>query len=92
MGDEVSTLGEGCGPRRSAADSGGGSEWPYHGPMDHLVALVPSLGVGFLFFLAIRAMVHADRRERTAVRRLEEADENRTDVPPSVRDNERPTN
>lgn len=44
--------------------------------MDNLVALVPSIGVGFLFFIAIRAIVHADRRERAAVRRLEEQDEN----------------
>ena len=42
--------------------------------MDHLVALIPSLGVGFLFFVVIRAIVQADRRERAALRRGEEQD------------------
>ena len=35
-----------------------------------LAALIPSLGVGFLFFLAIRALVNADRNERAALSRL----------------------
>lgn len=35
-----------------------------------LAALIPSLGVGFLFFLAIRALVNADRNERAALLRL----------------------
>ncbi|MEE6273771.1 hypothetical protein [Georgenia wangjunii] len=48
--------------------------------MDNLVALVPSLGVGILFFFAMRAIVHADRREREAVRRAE-AEEARSRVP-----------
>ena len=37
-------------------------------------ALVPSAGVGFLFYLAIRALVNADRTERAALARLD-ADE-----------------
>lgn len=45
------------------------------GPMgtlgEVLAALIPSLGVGFLFFLAIRALVNADRNERAAVARLD---------------------
>jgi hypothetical protein len=36
-----------------------------------LAALVPSVGVGLLFFLAIRALVNADRNERAALARLE---------------------
>jgi hypothetical protein len=36
-----------------------------------LAALVPSVGVGFLFYLAIRALVNADRTERAALARLD---------------------
>ena len=36
-----------------------------------LAALVPSVGVGVLFFLVIRALVNADRNERAALARLE---------------------
>lgn len=39
-----------------------------------LAALIPSLGVGLLFFLAIRALVNADRNERTALARLDAAE------------------
>lgn len=39
--------------------------------MDALVALVPSIGVGLLFWFALRAMIHADRRERAAIARME---------------------
>lgn len=34
-------------------------------------ALVPSIGVGLLFWFAIRAMMRADRREREAERHAE---------------------
>lgn len=34
-------------------------------------ALVPSIGVGLLFWFAIRSIVQADRRERMAVARLD---------------------
>ena len=40
--------------------------------MEYLVALVPSAGVLFLFVVAIRAMLRADRTERAAVARLEQ--------------------
>ncbi len=40
-------------------------------------ALVPSIGVGLLFWFAIRAVVQADRRERMAVARLD-AEERRS--------------
>lgn len=39
-----------------------------------LAALVPSVGVGFLFYLAIRALVNADRTERAALARLDAED------------------
>lgn len=39
-----------------------------------LGALIPSIGVGLLFYVAIRAIVRADRNERAAVARFE-ADE-----------------
>lgn len=32
--------------------------------MDYFIALAPSLGVGLLFYIVIRAFVTADRRER----------------------------
>ena len=35
-----------------------------------LAALIPSVGVGLLFFLAIRSLVNADRNERSALARL----------------------
>jgi hypothetical protein len=41
-----------------------------------LLALIPSIGVSLLFWLAIRAIVHADRAERSAA---EIADAQRTD-------------
>jgi threonine/homoserine/homoserine lactone efflux protein len=36
-----------------------------------LVALVPSIGVLFIFWIGIRALVQADRRERAAQARIE---------------------
>ena len=38
---------------------------------DFLLALVPSAGVLFLFVIGIRAILHADRRERAAAAQLE---------------------
>jgi len=35
------------------------------------VALLPPLGVGFLFYIVVRAIIHADRRERAALARME---------------------
>jgi hypothetical protein len=34
-------------------------------------ALAPPIGVALLFTLAIRALIHADRNERTALARLD---------------------
>ncbi len=39
-----------------------------------LVAVFPSAGVLFLFWLAIRAIFEADRRERSAQARIEAAE------------------
>ena len=39
--------------------------------MRTLLAIVPSAGVLFLFYLAIRGMLTADRRERAAVAEYE---------------------
>lgn len=33
--------------------------------MDYLIALAPSLGVGLLFVVIMRALIRADRRERS---------------------------
>ena len=38
---------------------------------DVLTALAPPLGLAILFTIAIRAMIHADRRERRAQARAE---------------------
>jgi len=45
-----------------------------------LAAVLPSVGVLAIFWIAIRAMVHADRRERSAQARIE-ADERRRNSP-----------
>jgi threonine/homoserine/homoserine lactone efflux protein len=39
-----------------------------------LMAVIPSIGVLFLFWLAIRAILEADRRERSAQARIEAAE------------------
>ena len=38
-----------------------------------VAALVPSVGVGLLFWFAMRAIIRADRRERAAIAHLEAA-------------------
>jgi hypothetical protein len=38
--------------------------------MKYVLAILPTVGVLFLFWLAIRAMVTADRRERAAYARM----------------------
>ncbi|GIG23071.1 hypothetical protein Cch01nite_37950 [Cellulomonas chitinilytica] len=39
-----------------------------------LAAIIPSVGVGLLFWLAIRALVNADRTERQALARMDAAE------------------
>ena len=41
---------------------------------DALVALAPSVGVGLIFWFAMRAIVRADRRERDAIAAMEAAE------------------
>lgn len=51
------------------------------------VALVPSVGVGVLFWFAIRALVNADANERRAdaqMRAAERAAKRENDDPPGV--------
>lgn len=38
-----------------------------------IAGLVPSIGVGLLFWLAMRKIMHADRNEREALDRMDEA-------------------
>lgn len=40
--------------------------------MDFVVALLPSIGLGILFVVIMRAILLADRRERAAFREFEE--------------------
>lgn len=49
--------------------------------MDALAALVPPVGVGLLFWFAMRAMVNGDRREREALARMEREERNRSAEP-----------
>jgi len=39
--------------------------------LEALAALVPSVGVGLLFWFVVRAMIAADRRERAATAALD---------------------
>ena len=48
--------------------------------LDVVAALVPSVGVGLLFWFAMRAIIGADRRERAAIARLERAERNENDT------------
>lgn len=38
-----------------------------------IAGLVPSIGVGLLFWLAMRKIMHADRNEREALDRMDES-------------------
>ena len=62
----------------------GGSPAPraYDGRVDHVVALIPSIGIGILFVIVLRAILLADRRERAAILELERrAAKNSSGVP-----------
>lgn len=48
---------------------------------DYVVAVLPSLGLGFLFFLALRAILTADRREREAALKWEREQDLATAMP-----------
>lgn len=45
--------------------------------MTFLASIIPTIGVTFLFWLAIRAMLQADRRERAALARADREAEGR---------------
>ena len=55
-----------------------------------LTAVIPSIGVGLLFWFAMRAILNADRTERQAVARMDREEEQRAaqhsskDSPPSI--------
>jgi hypothetical protein len=51
-----------------------------------LAALTPPVGVGLLFYIAIRALVNADRNERTAMARLEAEEDARASAAARERD------
>ena len=44
----------------------------YDRTVENIIALIPPVGVGLLFYVVIRSFVRADRTEREAVRRMEE--------------------
>lgn len=48
--------------------------------MDYVVALLPSIGLAILFVIVLRAILLADRRERAAIRELDEAEAAAADV------------
>ena len=48
--------------------------------LDALGALIPSLGVGLLFWFVVRSMISADRRERAALVALERAEDQRAEA------------
>ncbi|CAN5371309.1 hypothetical protein BH11ACT1_BH11ACT1_24680 [soil metagenome] len=49
-------------------------------------AVVPSIGVGLLFWLAMRSLVNADRTERAAIARMDarEREERTQAIPPAA--------
>lgn len=47
--------------------------------LEVLAALTPSVGVGLVFWYAMRAIIRADRRERIAIARME-AEETASDT------------
>ncbi|NYE96069.1 hypothetical protein FHU41_002319 [Psychromicrobium silvestre] len=47
--------------------------------MDYLAVIVPSLGVGVVFFFAMKAIFNADRSERQALARAEEEADRKAD-------------
>jgi hypothetical protein len=61
-----------------------------NGLLTALAALIPSVGVGLLFWYAMRAVVNADRTERQALARMDAAEraaaqrDSTPETPPNV--------
>lgn len=61
--------------------------------MDYVVALLPSIGLAIIFVVVLRAILFADRRERAAIRELENETDNSSsrvaheNIPVAERDN-----
>ena len=61
-----------------------------NGLLTALAALIPSVGVGLLFWFAMRAVVNADRTERQALARMDAAEraatqrDSKRETPPTV--------
>lgn len=55
--------------------------------MDYVVALLPSIGLGVLFVIILRAILLADRRERAAIREFEVQEAQQVSSPGVQRDN-----
>ena len=69
------------GPRRPVGRIGPA----YNRAVDYIIALIPSIGTGILFYVVIRAFVNADRNERAALERIEaEAVSKEYSTPPKV--------
>ena len=45
--------------------------WPMESVLPYLLALVPTIGVGTLFYFVIKSILEGDRRERLAQARWE---------------------
>ena len=57
--------------------------------MEVLAALIPSAGVGFLFYLAIKAIIGADRKERAAMAALDAAERGKAPETPAPKNDPR---
>lgn len=60
--------------------------------VDYVIAVLPSLGTGLLFYIVIRSIVNADRNEREALRRLddEQPTNHRPESPDDVKNDTAP--
>ncbi|MCQ9162588.1 MULTISPECIES: hypothetical protein [unclassified Arthrobacter] len=49
--------------------------------MEYIAVIVPSLGVGVLFYFAMKAIFNADRAEREALAQAEREAEHNSELP-----------
>ena len=59
--------------------------------LDAVAALIPSVGVGLLFWFVIRSLVRGDRNERAAMAALDAAERRRAAEEPDATGLQRPT-